>query len=294
MTDLSGGSPTARRILLGSQLRKLRENRGISREEAGYHIRGSESKISRLELGRVSFKERDVADLLTYYGITDAAERAPLLELVPEANAPGWWQPYGDVLPSWFAPYIGLEEAATLIRSYEVQFVPGLLQTPDYARAVIAAGGHHLTPDVVERRVAVRTSRQRLLSRPNPPQLWVVLDEAALWRSIGGPAVMHAQLEHLAAMSTRPNITIQIMPFMLGAHVAECGAFTILRFPGPESPAADQTDVVYLEQLTGALFLDKPHEVDPYLQVMSQLAIASAPPKVTVATLTRIACKIGT
>ncbi|CAO5162243.1 Helix-turn-helix domain-containing protein [Frankia sp. AiPs1] len=292
MTDLPGNSSTARRLFLGAQLRRLRENRGISREEAGYHIRASESKISRLELGRVRFKERDVADLLTYYSVTDGAERDLLLKLVPEANAPGWWQPYNDVLPTWFTPYIGLEESATLIRSFEVQFVPGLLQTPDYARAVIKVGDPTAKPDVVERRVAVRANRQRLLSRPNPPQLWVVLDEATLWRPIGGSAVMRAQLAHLAAMSNQPHIKIQILPFAFGAHMAECGAFTILRFPGPESAAVNQTDVVYLEQLTGALFLDKAHEVDRYREVISQLAIASASPSAAPAILAEVAREI--
>ncbi|MBX6390781.1 MAG: helix-turn-helix domain-containing protein, partial [Frankia sp.] len=179
-----GTGPTARRILLGAQLRRLREERGISREQAGYHIRASESKISRLELGRVSFKERDVADLLTLYGVTEEAERAPFLALVRDANKQGWWQSFSDVLPHWFQPYIGLEESASQIRSYQVQFVPGLLQTEDYARAIITRGNRGAPAEVIDGRVQVRMNRQRLLTRPDAPRLWMVIDEAALWRPI--------------------------------------------------------------------------------------------------------------
>jgi transcriptional regulator with XRE-family HTH domain len=262
-------------MLLGSQLRRLREDKGITREEAGYHIRASESKISRLELGRVSFKERDVADLLTLYQVGDA-ERVPLLCLVGEANSPGWWHSFTDVLPGWFQPYIGLEEAASLIRSYELQFVPGLLQTEDYARAVITGGNQDPDPAVVDRRVGVRMNRQRLLTHPDGPKLWVVVDEAALRRPIGGPAVLRAQLDHLVEISERPNLTLQVMPFRFGGHAAEGGAFTILRFP-----ETDLSDVVYLEHLVSAIYLDKREEVDQYLEVMDRLSIDSLPPERT-------------
>jgi transcriptional regulator with XRE-family HTH domain len=272
-----GGGPTIRRILLGSQLRRLRESRGISRETAGYHIRASESKISRLELGRVGFKERDVADLLSLYGVDDDAERAPLLELAREANQPGWWHSYSDVLPNWFQPFLGLEEAAALIRTYEVQFVPGLLQTEDYARAVIAQGHDGVSSELVERRLCARMSRQKVLEREHPPRLWVVVDEAALRRPIGGPKVMRAQLEHLVAAAARPNLTLQVMPFAFGGHAAEGGAFSILRFPEPDLP-----DVVYLEQLGGAVYLDKREDVDRYIEVMSLLSVDSSTPNRTI------------
>src|SRR5690606_25670491 len=180
-----------------SQLRKLRENRGISREEAGKWIRASESKISRMERGRVGFKERDVSDLLTLYGVEDEATRNQIMDLVNRANEPGWWYRYNDLLPSWFQAYVGLEEAASRIRTYEVQFVPGLLQTKEYARAVIMAGAR---PEEIARRVQMRLERQLILERENPPMLWAVIDEAALRRPIGGADVMRGQLRHLIEM----------------------------------------------------------------------------------------------
>ncbi len=283
MTVESGGGPTVRRILLGSLLRRLREDKGISREEAGYSIRASESKISRLELGRVSFKERDVADLLTLYGVMDEAERAPLMALVREANTPGWWQNFTDVLPSWFQPYIGLEEAATLIRTYEIQFIPGLLQTEDYARAVITQGNSGVRSDTIERRISVRMNRQKLLARPTHPRLWVVIDEAALRRPLGGPKVMRAQLEHLIKLAGQPNLSLQIMPFRFGGHAAEGGAFSILRFP-----EADLPDVVYLEQLAGAVYLDKREDVDRYMEAMDRLCVDSVPPAASIDVLNTI------
>jgi len=274
---------TVRRILLGAQLRRLREAARISREDAGHTIRASDSKISRLELGRVGFKERDVVDLLALYGVTDEAERDALLTLAREANAPGWWYPYNDVLPSWFQVYIGLEGAASLIRTYEIQFVPGLLQTPDYARAT-AGAGHLGTPGAeIERRVSLRMTRQRLLTRPNPPRLWAVVDEAVLRRPIGGPEVMRKQIEHLIDLTQRPNITLQLIPFRFGGHAAEGGAFSILRFPEPDLP-----DVIYIEQLTSALYLDKREDVDQYTQAMERLCIQSEQPAATTKLLKRI------
>lgn len=268
-----GGGPTVLRILLGAQLRRLREAAGISREDAGYQIRASGSKISRLELGRVSFKERDVSDLLEFYGVSDQSQRDGLLQLAKEANSPAWWQKYNDVVPDWFAVYVGLEEAAQLIRLYEVQFVPGLLQTEDYARAVITLGAPGVTPDEVERRVALRLGRQKLLTRENAPRLWAVIDEAALRRPIGGRDVLRAQLERLISAAGEPNITLQVMPFLYGGHAAEGGAFTIMRFP-----EADLPDMVYMEQLTGALYLDKPEDVERYAAVMERLSVAGTSP----------------
>src|SRR6202046_3321851 len=180
------GGPTGLRILLGAQLRRLRDSAGISREDAGYHIRASGSKISRMELGRVSFKERDVTDLLEYSGIQDADERDKLVQLTKEANATPWWQKYQEAVPDWFQVFVGLEEAAQLIREYEVQFVPGLLQTEDYARAVVIQGTPGLDPDEVERRVALRMGRQKLLTRESPPRYWVIMDEGARRRPMGG------------------------------------------------------------------------------------------------------------
>jgi transcriptional regulator with XRE-family HTH domain len=275
--EAPGSGSTVRRILLGSQLRRLREAKGVSRQEAGYVIRASESKISRLELGRVSFKERDVADLLSLYGVTDEVEREALLQLARDAKSPGWWHRYNDVLPSWFQTYVGLEEAAAMIRTYELQFVPGLLQSEDYARAVIRLGNATASDHEIDHRVELRMQRAQRLTAPGAPRLWAVLDEAALRRPIGGPEVMRGQFEHLITMSKLANVTIQVMPFRFGGHAAEGGAFSILRFPEQDLP-----DVVYVENLVGALYLDKRDDVDSYLQAMERLSVDSATPERTV------------
>lgn len=255
-----------RRILLGSQLRRLREGRGVTREAAGYSIRASESKISRMELGRVSFKARDVEDLLTLYGVADGSERAALLDLAKEANVAGWWHSFSDVLPGWFQTYVGLEGAASLIRAYEVQFVHGLLQTEAYAHAVVARGMREASPAEIDRRVALRLERQKLLVSERAPGFHLVLDEAALRRPYGDRAVMRGQLEHLIDISEQPNVTLQVMPFSFGGHAGESGAFALLRFP-----ESDLSDVVYLEQLTSALYLDKREEVAQYEKAMERL-----------------------
>ncbi|UQA93958.1 helix-turn-helix domain-containing protein [Streptomyces halobius] len=262
-----------RRILLGSQLRRLRESRGITREAAGYSIRASESKISRMELGRVSFKARDVEDLLTLYGVTDERERESLLALAREANIAGWWHSYGDVLPGWFQTYVGLEGAASLIRVYEVQFVHGLLQTAEYARAVVTRGIPEAPEAEIERRVALRQERQKLLIAERAPQLHCVLDEAALRRPYGDRSVMRGQLRHLIDISERPNVQLQVMPFNFGGHAGESGSFTMLRFP-----ESDLSDLVYLEQLTSALYVDKPEEVGQYERAMERLQEDSPDP----------------
>jgi hypothetical protein len=267
------GGPTVLRMLLGAQLRRLRETAGVTRDDAGYHIRASGSKISRMELGRVSFKERDVTDLLEFYGVDDLAEREKLVQLTREANATPWYQKFQDVVPDWFHVFVGLEEAAQLIRVYEVQFVPGLLQTEEYARAVILQGAPGLDPDEVERRVALRMGRQKLLTREAPPRYWVIMDEAALRRPMGGRDVHVGQIERLIDLVGEPNITIQVMPFRYGGHAAEGGAFTIMRFPETDLP-----DVVYMEYLTGAHYIDKPEEVERYAAVMERLSVAGTSP----------------
>ncbi|WP_373861112.1 helix-turn-helix domain-containing protein [Micromonospora noduli] len=279
MVPAEGGpttGPTVLRILLGAQLRRLRESSGVTREGAGWEIRSSESKISRMELGRVGFKERDVADLLTLYGVTEDHERDALLKLARDANSPGWWHRYGDVLPSWFQSYLGLEAAAALIRSYEVQFVPGLLQTREYARAVVLLGHGAAGPGEIDRRVSLRMQRQQLLQRQNPPQLWAVVDEAALRRPIGGAEVMRGQLTALIEATKSPHIRLQVIPFAAGGHAAAGGAFTILRFGDQELP-----DIVYIEQLTSAIYLDKRDDLDYYAVAMERLCVEAEPPERT-------------
>jgi transcriptional regulator with XRE-family HTH domain len=277
------GGPTVRRMLLGAHLRRLREAHGISREDAGFAIRGSESKISRLELGRVSFKERDVADLLSLYDVDDEEERGRLLATAREANTPGWWHRYGDVLPSWFQSYLGLEAAAALIRSYEVQFVPGLLQTAEYTRGVVLLTFPGAAETEIERRVRLRVARQDLLTREPPTQFWAVLDEAALRRPVGGADVMLAQLKALLEIAELPNVRLQVIPFRGGGYAGAGGSFSILRFPDEDLP-----DVVYVEQLASALYLDKRDDVEPYAEAMERLCLEAEPPDRTADLIERV------
>jgi transcriptional regulator with XRE-family HTH domain len=271
--ELAGG-PTVRRMLLGSQLRRLREEAGITPDRAGYAIRASRSKISRLEHGRVGFKERDVTDLLTLYGVTDEDVLQRMLTLAQQSNTAGWWARYDDVLADWFETYLGLEQATSLIRTYELQFVPGLFQTEDYARAVTLLGHRAAPPAEIERRVSLRLRRQEILHSPDTlPKVWAVIDESALRRPLGGRTVMKAQLSHLVELIESPQVTLQIMPFDRGGHSAAGGSFSILRFADNELP-----DVVYIEQLTGALYLDRPEEIDHYREVMNSLSAEAETP----------------
>jgi hypothetical protein len=267
--------PTALRMMLGNHLRRLRERAGVSRSEAGWAIRASESKISRLELGRVGFKERDVADLLTLYGVGEARERERLLDLAREANDPGWWHRYGDVTPDWFDAYLGLESTAELIRTYEIQFVPGLLQTADYARAVSRLGPAR-SDEEVERVVALRTRRQAVLDREPPLKLWAVIEESVLHHPLGGREVLRNQLTALQEAVTHPNITLQIIPLDGPGHAATGGAFSLLRFPQRDLP-----DIVYLEHLTSALYLDKRDDLEAYSQAFDLLASSGPSPQHT-------------
>jgi transcriptional regulator with XRE-family HTH domain len=270
----AASGPTVLRMLLGGQLRKLREAAGITPDQAGYEIRASRSKISRLEHGRVSFKERDVADLLSLYGVADSGQRRHLMMLAERANSPGWWARYDDVLPDWFETYIGLEQATSLIRTYELQFVPGLFQTEDYARAVTVLGHRAAPAEEIERRVSLRLKRQEILSRAEPvPKVWAVIDESALRRPLGGRVVMRTQLQHLIELTESPQVTLQIMPFDRGGHSAAGGSFAILRFADSDLP-----DIVYIEQLTGALYLDRPEELDHYREVMNSLSAEAETP----------------
>jgi transcriptional regulator with XRE-family HTH domain len=268
---------TVLRMLLGTQLRRLREAAGISAEKAGYGIRASRSKISRMETGRVGFKVRDVEDLLTMYGVTDGQQRSEVLALAHRSNTPDWWARYGDILPGWFETYLGLESAAASIRSFEVQFVPGLFQTEDYARAVTRLGHKTSAAEEIERRVGLRVKRQDLLAREGPPHVWAVMDEAVLRRPFGGAAVMRAQLHRLAAAAQMPHVTLQVVPFDRGGHAGASGAFSILRFRERDLP-----DVVYIEQLTSAVYLDQRSDVEHYLEVADQLSGEALTPVDTV------------
>ena len=275
--------PTALRMLLGAQLRRLREAAGITPDQAAYEIRASRSKISRMENGLVRFKERDVTDLLALYGVTDEKTQADLVALVRQANSPGWWSKYGDIMADWFEAYLGLETAASVIRTFELQFVHGLFQTEDYARAVTLLGHTAAPAAEIERRVNMRLKRQDLLGGAEPPQVWSVIDEGALRRPVGGRAVMRAQLERLIELAELRHVTVQVVPFSRGGHAAAGGSFTVLRFGEPDVP-----DVVYIEQLTSALYLDKREDVDHYLEVMNQLSTEALTPALTKRFLTEI------
>ena len=246
-------------------------------------IRASRSKISRLEHGRTGFKARDVADLLTLYGVSDDAERATMLSLAAHANAGSWWQEHADVIPVWLEHYLDLERAASLIRTYEVAYIPGLLQTADYARAVLRSGDPGAPETEVERRVELRLRRQQLLHRDDPVRLWAVIDETALRRPAGGTAVMRAQIAHLIEVSRLSHVNIQVLPLSAGGHPAGGGGITMLRFSEAELP-----DVVYLEQLLTAVYLSRPGDSACYRDVLDHLATQAEDPGASAAILEKI------
>ncbi|WP_433801297.1 helix-turn-helix domain-containing protein [Actinomycetospora sp. CA-084318] len=289
--DAPGGpddpGPTARRIIVGAQLKRLREEAAVTRSAAGYHIRGSESKISRMESGKVGFKHRDVDDLLTLYGEGATERRARLLELAQQANEPGWWQRPGEAVPDWFSEYVGLESAAVRIQTYELLFVPGLLQTPEYALSIMTRGRPDTAGATERERVEVRMKRQRVLDRPGAPRLWAVVEEGVLHRPIGGPAVLGAQLDHLAEMARRPNVTLQVLPSELSGYGSET-AFTMLRFAEPDVP-----DITYIEGLTGALYLDRRGEVEEYSRQMDELTIDALSPEESRSLLAKLRADIA-
>ena len=229
-----------------------------------------------METGRVGFKLRDIQDLLTLYGVLDEKQQAKVIALAGRSREPEWWTRYNDVLPDWFESYLGLESAATSIRSFESQFVPGLFQTEDYARAVTRLGHQTAPESEIERRVRLRLKRQDLLSRTRPPRIWVVMDEAVLRRPIGGAAVMRAQLSRLVDVAESPGMRLQVVPFARGGHAAASGSFSILRFEEPDLP-----DVVYMEQLTSAVYLDQRTDVEHYLEVVDQLSSEALTPAAT-------------
>jgi transcriptional regulator with XRE-family HTH domain len=265
--------PTARRMILGSQLRRLREEAGITRQQAGYNIRGSESKISRLELGRVGFKERDVTDLLTMYGVEDGTERQTFLDMVKQSNEPGWWRRFGDTMPNWFTDLVGLEEAAARIQIWEPLYVSGLLQIEGYARAIFSHGRPEMADERVDQLVALRMRRQKMFSRPDAPRVWMVLDESVLYRPIGGMKVLKQQIEYLLEMSALPHVSVQVLPYSRSGLSAE-HAFSLLRFGEPELP-----NIAYVEYMTGAHYIEKREEIEKYSRALDMLAVDSETPE---------------
>jgi len=282
LSDEADSGPTAARIRLGTQLRRLRTEAEISREDAGAAIRSSPSKIARLELGRTPIKARDLTDLLALYGAADEAVQESMLALSRDGNVPGWWQSYGDAVPAWMRSYLGLEQAARLIRSYDLQLIPGLLQTREYARAVFSLPGGSCG-ERAERQLAVRMRRQEILHRAEPPHVWAVIDEAALRRPVGGTTVMRAQLEHLLEISKLRHVNLQMLPFRSGGHPVGGGPVVLLRFAGEQLP-----DVVYLEQLTGAIYPSSPSDLASYWNMLNQLTTEADPPIGTTMILNQI------
>lgn len=279
-----GHSPTVRRRRLASELRRLREAAELTIDEVGEKLECSASKISRIETGHVGVTPRDVRDMLELYPLDDD-QREALVQLAREARKKGWWHAYNEVFTGSF---VGLESDASSLHTHQALLVPGLLQTEDYTRAVIRA----IRPDAgeadVDRRVAARLTRQNLLTDPQPPEYWVIIDEAVLHRTVGGPEIMLAQLRRLVEAAALPNVTLQVVPFSAGAHAGMEGPFLILGFPEQADP-----DVVYVENTTTGSYLEEPSDVYRYTLMFDHLRAAALKPADTVAMVEQAADRLG-
>jgi transcriptional regulator with XRE-family HTH domain len=280
-------SPTVRRKRLGIELRRLRERAELTCEDVGQRLECSGTRISRMETGRISVRPGDVRELLEVYGVTGAGADS-LVQLAREARRKGWWHTHGRVLPSWFEAYIGLESEAVRLRDFQPLVMPGLLQTEDYARAVLRAAPHAGSSAEIDRQVALRMERQAILGQAIPPDLWVVLSESVLRVHVGGPAVMRVQLMRLAEVAERPNVTLQVLPFTTAAHVQPISPFTMLEFTDDADPT-----VVYLEHLTGSLFLENEDEVRRYRVVFDHLRAEALGTGQTADLIARVAAELA-
>jgi transcriptional regulator with XRE-family HTH domain len=268
----SGGSaPTVLRIVLGKRLRTLREQAGVSFEDAARAIEVTPLTVRRIEKAEVGLRIPYVKELLQTYGVP-ATEIDDFLALAREANQPGWWYKYRDVLPEWFSAYVSLESEASVIRLYEPHYVPGLLQTYDYATALMHVGFPNESKEDIGRRVSLRLKRQDLLAKPDAPAVWAILDETVLRRPVGGAEVMRAQIDQLIEVLAMPKVRIQVMPVAVGAHPGAFGPFHHFRFGFSELP-----DVVYTENLTGAVYVDRPEDVVTYLEVLDRMSVQAEP-----------------
>jgi transcriptional regulator with XRE-family HTH domain len=267
------------RVILGRRLQHLREKAGLTYEEAARALDVTHATVRRMEKAETGLKIPYVEKLLRLYAVAPE-EIGAFLALARQGNRPGWWHRYRDVLPGWFSAFVSLEGEAAVIRAYEPHYVPGLLQTEDYARAVLRAGRPHLPEADIERCVALRLERQILLGRPDAPVLWTVIDETVLRRPIGGPGVMRAQLDRLIQACAQPQVHLQVMPFAAGPHPAMYGPFHIFRFPTAELP-----DVVFTESLAGAAYLDERDDVTAFLEALDRMCAQAAPVHSTAAIL---------
>jgi transcriptional regulator with XRE-family HTH domain len=281
----TAGGPTVLRMILGRQLQALREKAGMSYDEAAAVIYSSSATVRRMEKAEGALKPLNVKSLLMAYGITDVREVDAFLALARDASKPGWWHTYDDVLPSWFRTLIGLEEAASLIRGFDPHSVPGLLQTHGYAQANVKTGFPDAAGEEVTRRVDLRLGRQHILTRPDPPRLWLVIDETVLTRPVTttGPEVMREQVDKLIHAAGQPAVTLQVLPLAAGLHPAAYGPFRTFRFE-----AHDQPDIVYGESMTSAFYIDKPDETAAYMQALDRISAQAAPAADTVKILTQI------
>ncbi|MBT2449365.1 helix-turn-helix domain-containing protein [Streptomyces sp. ISL-43] len=264
------GSPTARRRRLAIELKKLREDNNLTCNQVGKELDWSGSKVNRMETGQGRVQPSDVEALCRFYGTSDEF-RELLKSLAKESKTKGWWHAHGDAVPAWFSVYIGLEQAASRLHNYQGEFVPGLLQTAEYATELSRASSGQTDEDI-QRLVDVRLNRQKLLVDPSPPDLWVVMHQSVLMHIVGSPAVMARQLEHIVEITRLKNVTVQILPYDAGAYPAT-GPFTILGFPEQEDP-----DVVYREGLTDSVYLEQPADVVLYTKAFDHLrALALGP-----------------
>ena len=265
-------SPTVRRKRLTVELRRLREQAGLTCEDVGHRLECSGTRISRMETGRIGARPGDVRELLEIYGVTGAAADS-LVQLARDARRKGWWHAYGRVLPPWFEAYVGLESDAARLHDFQPSVVPGLLQTQDYARAILRDAPYADYGEDIDQQLALRMRRQAVLDQPRPPQVRMVLGESVLWMQVGGPAVLRAQLLRLAELAARPDFSLQILPLRTAAHAQPAGPFTLLEFADPADPT-----VVYLEHLTGSLLLDEDEEVQRYRAMFDHLRAAALGP----------------
>jgi transcriptional regulator with XRE-family HTH domain len=270
VTAAQSSGSTVRLMVLGRRLRDLRVAAGKSFEDAAVVLDVAPLTIRRMELAKGKWKLPYVKTLLEDYGVPPDEART-FMALVREANQPGWWHRYRDALPSWFSAYVSLEEEASLIRAYEPHYIPGLLQTEDYSMAVLRAGIRNADEEV-RRRVAVRMERQKLLAGSEPPELWVVMDETVLRRPMVPVEVMRAQIDHLIEVIEQPNVKLQIMPFGLCAHEGMYGPFHIFRFPHEEI-----SDIVYVENLVGAVYLDEYDDVTTFQEALDRMCAHALP-----------------